>query len=131
MFTAKWSLPAPDCQEHQKSLAKWIEVKPLQNQAGLLAAQQKFPLGLGELSTIRLGKEFAADVVLLDDYNARILAKAEGLQVRASVGLLETLYRRGHLADLRAAFQQLLTHNVYIDRRLLDRRLRSFDLPLK
>lgn len=109
--------------------AKWIEVKPLQNQAALAAAQQKFPLGIGELSTILLGKELGADMVLLDDYNARKLAKAEGLQVRGSVGLLETLYRGGHLTDLRTAFQQLLTHNVYIDRRLLNRRLRSFGLP--
>ncbi len=117
----------PGASELAKS--NWIELKPLQNQADLLAAQQKFALGVGELSTILLGKEILADAVLLDDYNARKLAKEEGLQVRGSVGLLETFYRRGYLADVRAAFQQLLTHNVYIDRRLLDRRLRSLGLP--
>jgi uncharacterized protein len=109
--------------------AEWIEVKPLQDQAKLLTAQQKFPLGAGELSTILLGKELGADLVLLDDYDARKLAKAERLQVRGSVGLLEALYRRGHLADLRAVFQQLLTHNIYIDQELLDDRLRSLGLP--
>jgi predicted nucleic acid-binding protein len=36
--------------------AEWIEVKKLQNQADLLAAQQKYALGAGELSTILLGK---------------------------------------------------------------------------
>ena len=72
--------------------AEWIEVKPLQNQADLLTAQQKFPLGAGELSTILLGKELGADIVLLDDYDARKLAKAERLQVRGSVGLLEAFY---------------------------------------
>ena len=74
--------------------AEWIEVKPLQNQAGLLTARQRFPLGAGELSTILLGKELGANIVLLDDYDARRLAKAEGLQVRGSVGLLEAFYRR-------------------------------------
>lgn len=107
----------------------WIETKQIQNQADLVAAQQRYPLGAGELSTILLGKELSADAVLLDDYHARRLATAEGLQVRGSVGLLETFYRREYLADLRAVFQQLLTHNVYIDRRILDRRLQLLGLP--
>ena len=108
--------------------AEWIEVKKLQNQADLLAAQQKYGLGLGELSTILLAKEIHATAALLDDYNARKLAKAEGLHVRGSVGLLETFYRRGHLSDLRGAFQQLLGHS-YIDQRLLDLRLQALGLP--
>ena len=104
-------------------------MKGLKNQAELPAAKQQFPFGDGELSTILLAKELAADRVLLDDYGARKLARAEGLKVAGSVGILEESYRRGHLADLRAAFQQLITHHVYIDRRLLERRLRSLGLP--
>ena len=108
--------------------AEWIEVKNVQNRADLLAAQEKYALGAGELSTILLGKELHASAVLLDDYNARKLATAEGLQVRGTVGLLETFYLRDYLTDLRAAFRQLLSHS-YIDQRLLDRRLRSLGLP--
>ena len=108
--------------------AEWVEVKKLHDQADLLAAQQKYALGAGELSTILLGKELHANAVLLDDYNARKLARSEGLQVQGSVGLLETFYLRGHLTDLRAAFRQLLTHS-YIDQRLLDLRLRALGLP--
>ena len=108
--------------------AEWIEVRKLQNQADLLAAQEKYALGAGELSTILLGKELHANAVLLDDYNARKLARAEGLQVRGSLGLLETLYLRGHLTDRRTAFRQLLAQS-YIDERLLDLRLRALGLP--
>jgi len=108
--------------------ARWIEVKELQKRAELLTAQEKHALGAGELSTILLAKELHADAALLDDYNARKLARAEGLQVRGSVGLLETFYLRGHLSDLRAAFGQLLTQS-YVDRRLLDHRLRALGLP--
>jgi len=36
------------------SNAKWIEVKRLQNPAGLMSAQQTHALGLGEMSTILL-----------------------------------------------------------------------------
>jgi hypothetical protein len=108
--------------------AEWIEVKQLQNQADLMAAQEKYALGVGELSTILLGKEIQADALLLDDYNARKLARAEGFQVRGSVGLPKTFYLGGHLSDLRAAFRQLLAHS-YIDQRLLDLRLRALGLP--
>ena len=111
------------------SKAEWIEVKAVQNPAALSSAQRKHGLGLGEISTILLGKELGANPVLLDDYRARKLAKAEGLEVLGSVGVLETFYLRGYLTDLRSVFQQLLTHNVYIDRRLLDQRLRSLGLP--
>jgi predicted nucleic acid-binding protein len=110
------------------SKAEWIEVKSVQNPAGLLSTQRKYGLGPGEMSTIVLAKELGANPVLLDDYRARKLAKAEGLEILGSVGLLETFYLRRYLTDLRSAFRQLLVHNVYIDQRLLDRRLRSLGL---
>jgi len=108
--------------------AKWIEVKQLQNRAELRKTQETHPLGVGELSTILLAKELHANTVLLDDYNARKLANGEGLQVRGSVGLLETFYLQGHLSDLRAAFKQPLAQS-YIDQQLLDFRLRALGLP--
>ncbi len=111
------------------SKAEWIEVKSLQSPAGLDSAQRKYGLGPGEMSTILLARELGANPVLLDDYRARKLAKAEGLEILGSVGLLETFYVRGYLTDLRSAFRQLLAQNVYIDQRLLDRRLRALGLP--
>jgi hypothetical protein len=112
----------------QVATATWIEVKSIQDPAILVAAKKKTGLGVGELSTIILAKETKAQVVILDDHKAREFARAERIQVRGTVGILETLYRRGYLTDLRAVFQQLLTNDVYIDRRLLNRRLQSLGL---
>lgn len=81
------------------------------------------------MSSIQLAKELSANPALLDDYRARRVANAEGLGILGSIGLLETLYRRRYLTVLRSVFQELLTHNVYIDRRLLDRRLGALGLP--
>jgi predicted nucleic acid-binding protein len=117
----------PGASEVAKSA--WIEVKQLHNQTALSAAYHKSSLGLGELATIFLGKELRADELLLDDHSARVLAKAEGLQVRGSIGLLEAFFHRGLVRDLRSVFKQLLSHSVYIDRRLLNRRLQLFNLP--
>jgi predicted nucleic acid-binding protein len=108
--------------------AEWVEVKNLQNQEDLLAARQKYALGLGELSTILLAKEIHANAALLDDYNARILARAEGLEVRGSLGRLEAFHLQGHMPDLRAAFRRLLAHS-YVDQGLLDLRLQALGLP--
>jgi predicted nucleic acid-binding protein len=111
------------------SKAQWIEVEAIQNPDGLVSAQRKYGLGPGEMSTILLAKELGASPVLLDDYRARKVAKAEGLGILGSIGLLEAFYLRHYLTDLRSVFRELLTHNVYIDQRLLDRRLRSLGLP--
>jgi len=111
------------------SRSEWIELKAVRNPADLYSAQRKYGLGPGEMSTILLAKELGANPVLLDDYSARKLAKAEGLEILGTVGLLETFYLRHYLIDLRAVFQQLLAHNVYIDLRLLNRRLQAFGLP--
>ena len=111
------------------SKAEWVEVKALQNPAGLHSAQRKYGLGPGEMSSILLAKELGANPVLLDDYRARKVAKAEGLGILGSIGLLEAFYRRRYFTDLRSVFQELLTQPVYIDKRLLDRRLRALGLP--
>jgi uncharacterized protein len=108
--------------------AAWIEVKPLRNQTDLAAAQDKFPLGVGEISSILLAKDIGADEILLDDYNARKLARVQGFHVRGSVGLVEAFYIRGELTDIRAVFRELLVHS-YVDSRLLDLRLRALGLP--
>jgi predicted nucleic acid-binding protein len=81
------------------------------------------------VSAILLAKECRANAVLLDDHQARQLAKKEGLNVLGTVGLLEAFYVRGHLLDLGVAFRKLLAENAYIDRRLLDRRLKLLGLP--
>jgi uncharacterized protein len=107
--------------------SNWIEVRELANRAVLLAMQKQHSLGIGELSCIALAKELPADVVLLDDFAARTLAKREGFQVRRTVGLLETSFLKGHISDLRAAFAQLLKYS-YVDKNLLDTRLRSLGL---
>jgi uncharacterized protein len=109
--------------------AVWIERVQLQAPGALDNALNRYPLGAGELSAIFLAKERRVDAVLLDDHQARQLAKREGLTVLGTVGLLEAFYVRGDLPNLGAAFRKLLAENVYIDKRLLDRRLKLLGLP--
>ena len=107
--------------------APWISVRSLQDSAALAPAASAFSLGLGEMSTILLGSELKADVLLMDERKARRVAKVLGLPVVGCAGLLERLYARGDITDLRAIFQKLASVS-YIQLELLNARLRSFGL---
>jgi predicted nucleic acid-binding protein len=107
--------------------ADWIKTEQLQNRRELFELRERYGLGIGELSAIVLAKDLRANIVLLDDYEARRLAKGEHLEVRGTLGVLETSFRQGHLTDLRGAFAQLLKHS-YVDPRLLNDRLRALGL---
>ncbi|MCZ7634710.1 MAG: hypothetical protein M5U12_00710 [Verrucomicrobia bacterium] len=95
----------------------------------LLRRRGLYPLGAGELATVRLAQSLPADLALLDERAARRLARASGVAVMGCVGLLETAFRRGFLPDLRASYQRLLAEGIWIDTRLLNRSLAACDLP--
>jgi predicted nucleic acid-binding protein len=85
-------------------------------------------LGVGEVSAIFLAKELPADLVLLDERRARRFAQEEGLAVAGCIGILEDLFERGELKDLRAAYQELIRHKARIDRQTLQSSLGKFNL---
>ncbi len=72
----------------QVAKAEWIEVKSLRHADSLAAAQERFGLGLGELSAILLAKEIGVPMVLMDEESGRQVAREGGLQVRGSIGIL-------------------------------------------
>src|SRR5262245_491466 len=112
----------------QASQSGWIHIAQLANSAQLTAWQNQYSLGAGELSTILLAKEIQADVALIDERGARLLAKSEGVPVIGTVGLLELGYRRGEVTDLRLAYQTMLSQGAHIDQQILNESLASFNL---
>lgn len=113
----------------ETSTSPWIHVKPIKRPGDLSAAQQRFGLGIGELSTLILAKELGAGLVILDDLGARKLAQREGFRVQGTMAVLEACFRNGLLVDLRLAYEQLLKRGVFLNRELLNRSLQSFSLP--
>jgi predicted nucleic acid-binding protein len=82
----------------ETSRSSWIQVRKVQRPSDVTAAQQRFGLGLGELSTLILAREAASDLVILDDLAARRLAQREGFRVQGTIGILEACFRRAILA---------------------------------
>jgi predicted nucleic acid-binding protein len=66
---------------------------------------------------------------MMDEERGRWLAREEGLEVRGTVGIVERLYQKREITDLREAFQRLLAHQAHLARDLLNRRLDLFGLP--
>ncbi len=108
--------------------AEWMKVRQVHNRMDVTAAQGRFGLGAGELSTIILAKEIEAELVILDDLGARKLAHREGFRVQGTVGILEACFRKGYLSDLKTAYEHLLLRGVFLNRDLLNRSLGSFSL---
>jgi predicted nucleic acid-binding protein len=103
-------------------------VKDVKRPSDVSAAQERFGLGLGELSTLILAKEASADLVILDDLGARKLAQREGLRVQGTIAVLEAGFRTGYVPDLREAYRQLLKRGVFLNRDLLNRSLESLEI---
>jgi len=111
------------------SKADWIEVSTVSDQAALTAMVSKTGLGSGEAAAVQLAKELGAEIVLMDERRGRRFVQGLGLAVVGSVGILEELWRRGAVADLRTTYSELLRQNVRIDARTLEYSLRQFKLP--
>ena len=109
--------------------ASWIVQKAVHDAVGLSTVQAEFGLGMGEVSTIVLGKELNADVLLIDEVKARKAAQQRGLAVLGCIGVLEDGFGRRLVADLPQVYRQLLASGAYVDPRILENSLKALNLP--
>lgn len=108
--------------------ASWIKVTPVRSMAELKRTAGQTGLGSGEVSTVQLALEMDVKVVLMDERRARRYAEESGRIALGCIGILEALYRRGALPDLRSAYARLLEQKFRIDPKALERSLRDFML---
>jgi uncharacterized protein len=102
------------------SKANWIEVHKVNDKGmvGLLRAE----LDEGEAESIALAHEVSADVVLLDERDARQAAIRMGLKVLGTVGILLWGKQAGKLMNLRELLDALRFQGKFrISQRLYER----------
>lgn len=95
--------------------APWIITEPDPPEVSL-----RKELGAGETAVIALALRSAADLVILDDLQARLVAQDLGLRVTGTLGVLWDAHRMGILPGLQEALNDLKAQGFRISPQLLD-----------
>lgn len=106
----------PGSQEVQSS--NWIRVLEVKDRSFVRLLEVE--LDRGESEAIALACELNADLVLLDEKNARSRAKRVGLRILGTIGILIWAKNAGHIPSLRAQLDALqeragfrMSHELY------------------
>jgi len=83
----------------------WLQQKPLQDEN--LASLLKLYLGAGEAEAIALAVQEQPDVLLLDDSEARLVARQMNLRVTGVVGVLIRAKQEKKIPSLKEALERL------------------------
>lgn len=103
----------------------WIEVVDPDTTSPWLAAQ----LDPGEAAAITLAIERGADLLLVDDGDARRAAQAAGLRIRGTAGVLLSAKGQGLVPAIGPVLQRLLDLGFRIDSRVVLRILTEAGEP--
>ncbi len=103
--------------------ASFIHVEKVRNMR-LVALLEEF-VDTGEAEAIVLALERNADLLLVDDRDARNLAKKTGLQVMGTLGVIALAKYKGLILKAKPIIDKLVESGFWISRKLLEEFLRE------
>lgn len=106
------------CKKMVDEALDWIHIESIRDQ--LAKAMYKTQLHDGEVEVMILSKELAADVVIIDDANAKKHAKYLGLPVTGTLGVLIKAKQNGFIKELKPILLQLKEKGIYISQNLVE-----------
>ena len=106
------------CKKAVDNSLEWIRIKSINNE--MAKAMYKTQLHDGEVEVMILSKEIAADVVIIDDANAKKHAKYLGLPVTGTLGVLIKAKREGYINELKPIFSQMVENGIFISQSLME-----------
>ena len=106
-----------------------IQTKVLHLQEARIDIVRNLPvdLGKGERETIALAIGTNADLVVMDDQEGRRLARARGLPVTGTIGVLIEARERKLIASIRQEMDHLIEAGMWLDEVFYHRILQEFD----
>ncbi len=105
--------------------AGFLHVERARNM-GLVALLEEF-IDTGEAEAIVLALELKADLLLVDDRDARNLAKKLGLQLMGTLGVIALAKYRGLIPKAKPIINQLIESGFWISRRVLEEFLKELN----
>ena len=105
------------CKKQVDASLDWIHVEKIENQ--MAKSMFKTQLHDGEVEVMILAKEKSADIVIIDDANAKKHAKYLKLPVTGTLGVLIKAKRQGYINELKPIIQEMIDKNIYISEKLM------------
>lgn len=105
------------CKKEVDASLDWIHVEKIENQ--MAKSMFKTQLHDGEVEVMILAKEKNADIVIIDDANAKKHAKYLKLSVTGTLGVLIKAKRQGYIRELKPVIQEMIDKNIYISEKLM------------
>lgn len=106
------------CKKAVDSSLSWIRVEKIENQ--MAKSMYKTQLHDGEVEVMILSLEIGADVVIIDDANAKKHAKYLGLPVTGTLGILIKAKQEGYVYELKPILRQMAENGIYISPKLIE-----------
>ena len=103
--------------------AEFMYLKKASNR-GLVALLEEF-VDRGEAEAIALALELNADLLLIDDRDARNLAKKLGLKAMGTLGVLALAKYRGLVQEVKPIIDELVKSGFWISKKILEEFLRE------
>jgi predicted nucleic acid-binding protein len=92
----------------------WIITEP--NPSEMVLRKE---LGAGETAALTVAHNSKADLLILDDLQARLVAEGLGLRITGTLGVLLAAHRVGLESDIRKALLDLRSAGFYVSDRLI------------
>lgn len=106
------------CKKIVDESLEWIHVQKIQNV--MAKAMFKSQLHDGEVEVMILAKEQNADVVIIDDQNAKKYAKYLELPVTGTLGILIKAKQVGYISELKSLLDVMVQNGIYIKNSLIE-----------
>lgn len=103
--------------------AKWIKVEKISDEK--LKRALMFELDEGESEAIVLAIERNAELILIDDYDGREVARALGLKVVGTIGILLKAKLLGKIKSLREELERLKATGFWLSEEFYERILKE------
>lgn len=106
------------CKKQVEAALDWIHVEHIQNE--MAKAMYKTQLHEGEVEVMILAKETEADLVIIDDANAKKHARYLGLPVTGTLGVLIKAKDRGFISELKPILEEMVAKNIFLSDKLIN-----------
>lgn len=97
----------------------WIKVENIENEMAKIMFKSQ--LHDGEVEVMILAKEKNADLVIIDDNNARKYAKYLELTLTGTLGVLIKAKQEGYISEISPLIDGLARSGIYLSKTLIDK----------